>query len=83
LTVLLTKPIVGQVKQQFQLQIDIGNRIATKRGKIGLSFLNLAKKAGVSKGTLSCVERGLRAPNILTLIRIANALGTTVQRLIS
>lgn len=40
----------------------------------------LARKVGCGKTTISEVERG-RLPNVVTEIKIARALGTTVENL--
>ena len=40
----------------------------------------LARKVGCGKTTISEVERG-RLPNVVTAIKIAKALGTTVEKL--
>lgn len=32
---------------------------------------------------MSCVERGMRVPNLRSLIRLASALGTKVSRLLA
>ena len=46
----------------------------------GLSQRWLARKVGCGKTTISEVERG-RLPNVVTAIKIARALGTTVENL--
>lgn len=64
----------------------INNRIARNlnqaRASRGLTFDQLAKKSGVSKGMLVQIEQGRTNPSVATLCRIANALGVTVSRFV-
>ncbi len=52
------------------------------RGARGLTFDQLARKSGVSKGMLVQIEQGRTNPSVATLCRIANALGVTVSRFV-
>lgn len=47
----------------------------------GISQRELARRIGVGKTTISEIERGERLPNVLTAIRIARALETTVEEI--
>lgn len=47
----------------------------------GISQRELARRIGVGKTTISEIERGDRLPNVLTAIRIARALETTVEEM--
>lgn len=47
----------------------------------GISQRELARRIGVGKTTISEIERGDRLPNVLTTIRIARALETTVEEI--
>lgn len=47
----------------------------------GISQRELARRIGVGKTTISEIERGVRLPNVLTAIRIARALETTVEEI--
>lgn len=47
----------------------------------GISQRELARRIGVGKTTISEIERGDRLPNVLTDIRIARALETTVEEI--
>jgi transcriptional regulator with XRE-family HTH domain len=46
-----------------------------------ITLAALAAKTGITKGFLSQVERGLKAPSISTLLRVAEALDVTVGAL--
>ena len=47
----------------------------------GISQRELARRIGVGKTTISEIERGDRLPNVLTAIRLARALETTVEEI--
>lgn len=47
----------------------------------GISQRELARRIGVGKTTISEIERGDRLPNVITAIRIARALETTVEEI--
>ncbi|WP_443208789.1 helix-turn-helix domain-containing protein [Rhodococcus rhodochrous] len=53
----------------------VGSVIRSVRRQEGLTARALASRAGVSQAFLSQVERGLNAPSLATLYRIADALG--------
>jgi transcriptional regulator with XRE-family HTH domain len=52
----------------------LGKRIRAVRLRRGLSVAELATQAGVSKSLVSQIERGIAAPSIDTLRRVASAL---------
>ena len=58
---------------------SVGDRIRLCRQKLGLKQDSLAKNAGMSKGFLSEVETGNRNPSADYLLRIANALGVSLD----
>lgn len=47
----------------------------------GISQSELARRIGVGKTTISEIERRDRLPNVLTAIRIARAMETTVEEI--
>lgn len=51
------------------------------RDYYGISQRELAQRVGVGKTTISEIERGDRLPNVMTAIRIARALKTTVEEI--
>ncbi|MEU5841906.1 helix-turn-helix domain-containing protein [Rhodococcus sp. NPDC047139] len=53
----------------------VGSVIREVRRQEGLTARTLASRAGVSQAFLSQVERGLNAPSLATLYKIADALG--------
>jgi len=62
--------------------LELGERLAALRRERGLSLTALAVKAGVTKGFLSLVERGRKAPSISTLLRLSQAYAIPVGGLL-
>lgn len=61
----------------------LGARIRSRRLGLGLTLTQAASAAGLSHSFLSQVERGLERLSMNSLFRIADALGTTQQALLS
>ena len=60
----------------------MGYRIKELRESLNMTQEELSRKSDVSRGTISALENGTeRTTTTKTLMRIANALGTTVDRL--
>ena len=53
-----------------EIHSGVGNIIKANRKLNGISFNQLAKKAGISKGSLSKIENGLGNPTMETLVKI-------------
>ena len=62
---------------------DIGNRIYELRKEKGLSQKELGALIGVSNKAVSKWETGAAAPKTETIIKLASALGVTVEELLS
>jgi|EndMetStandDraft_8_1072994.scaffolds.fasta_scaffold521653_2 transcriptional regulator with XRE-family HTH domain len=61
---------------------DLGRAIRAAREAAGISMRALATRCGLSQPFLSAVERGLSMPSIVTLYRIAEALGVAPSTLL-
>lgn len=59
----------------------MNEKLKDLRDYYGISQRELARRVGVGKTTISEIERGDRLPNVLTAIRIARALETTVEEI--
>lgn len=57
------------------------NNVREYREYKGVSLRWLARKVGCGTSTLCDIERGKSVPNVRLAIRIARALGTTVEEL--
>ncbi|MER6290761.1 DUF1918 domain-containing protein [Streptomyces sviceus] len=60
---------------------DIGRRVAAERRRQSLSREETARRAGMASGYLDYLEEQPADPSTATLIRLADALGTTVTTL--
>lgn len=61
--------------------VQMNEKLKDLRDYHGISQRELARRIGVGKTTISEIERGDRLPNVLTAIRIARALKTTVEEI--
>ncbi|MDX2377669.1 XRE family transcriptional regulator [Microbacterium sp. LRZ72] len=61
----------------------LGARIRALRKQRGMTLTQAASEAGLSHSFLSQVERGLERLSMVSLFRVANALGTTQQDLLT
>jgi transcriptional regulator with XRE-family HTH domain len=59
----------------------LGDSIKLRRLSLGLSQEALADKCGFDRTYISMLERGLRNPSFLNLLRIAKGLETSVATL--
>ena len=69
-----TKSGVTRV-QEATIEQEVGRRMRAIRLRQGASIQAVAARAGMTKGFLSKVERGEKAPAIASLFNIAKALG--------
>ncbi|MFF8381621.1 helix-turn-helix domain-containing protein [Streptomyces sp. NPDC015661] len=60
---------------------DLGRRVEARRTHLGLSREDVAVRAGSTSGYIALLEEQLPAPGTEFLVRLANALETTVQDL--
>ena len=60
---------------------DLSGRLRAERKRRGLTLQQAADKAGLSIGFLSHVERGLTAPSLTSLVKIARVLGLDLAML--
>ncbi|MXM64686.1 DUF1918 domain-containing protein [Streptomyces sp. HUCO-GS316] len=60
---------------------DVGRRVAAERRRKGLSREETARRARMSPGYLAYMEEHPADPSVVTLVRLADALGTTLTAL--
>jgi putative transcriptional regulator len=60
---------------------ELGNRLREERTRRGLSQADLAALVRVSRKTINTVENRVFVPSAVLALRLARALGTTVERL--
>lgn len=62
--------------------VQLGRRVRRERRRRGWALKELSERSGVSFGSVSELERGLGNPSLLSLQRIADALGVTTAALL-
>lgn len=62
---------------------NVGRRIQMLRKRYGLSMRQLAAKAKLTAGIVSCIERGKNSPSITTLSKLLAALDSDLQTFFS
>ncbi len=58
---------------------ELGNSLREARARCALTQAELATLVGVSRKTINTVENGVFIPSTVLALRIARALGTTVE----
>lgn len=78
-------PARMQAKDEANLadSTPLGVRLRQRRKEIGKTMKQVAAESGLTEGFISQVERGLSAPSLISLYKIANALGTSVDAFLS
>ena len=56
------------------------NRLKEERARLGLTQAELAAMAGVSRKTINTVENGVFVPSTVLALRLARALGVSVEQ---
>jgi putative transcriptional regulator len=59
----------------------LDNRLREERARRDLTQAQLAELVGVSRKTINTVENGIFVPSTVLALRLAKALGTTVEEL--
>ena len=60
---------------------ELGNRIKARRAERGMTQAQLAEAVGVTRKTVNTVENRIFVPSTLLALKIAQALGTSVDAL--
>ena len=59
----------------------LANRLKERRTELGLTQAELAEKVGVTRKTVNTVENGVFTPSATLAIKLAKALGISVEQL--
>lgn len=70
-----------QMPARDKTLLSFGRNVARLRDEKGFSQDKLAEKADLDRTYLSGIERGVRNPGIKVVIKVARALGVTVDQL--
>lgn len=61
--------------------MDFGATLKAKRTSLRLGIVELSRRAGVSVGTISEIERGVVDPRLSTVLALCQSLGINLIRL--
>ena len=61
--------------ERARTSIMVGSAVRAARRRAGLSQVELARRAGTSQPSIARLERGMVSPTVMSLDRIARALG--------
>lgn len=64
------------------LAVSVGLAVRAARRRSGMTLVQVGRSAGVTQAFLSQLENGRSMPSLLTLHRIASALGVNAERLL-
>ena len=73
--------MIYQMPVRDKALISFGRNVARIRDERGFSQDKLAEKADLDRTYLSGIERGVRNPGIKVVIKLARALGVSVDQL--
>lgn len=59
----------------------LANRIKDRRTELGLTQAELAEQVGVTRKTVNTVENGVFTPSTTLALKLARALGVSVEQL--
>ncbi len=59
--------------------MPLTNRLKEHRGRLGINQQELGFRVGVSRQTISLIERGDYSPSVTLAIKIAKEFGVTVE----
>jgi len=63
--------------------MPLNNTLKVQRAKLGINQGELGKLAGVSRQTISSIERGEYNPSITLVLKLAKIFGVTVEEIFS
>ncbi len=65
-----------------EVSLRTGRAVKQQRAAQGFSLRVLAARSGISSSMISDIERGTKSPTVVTLVRLAQALGVSAATLI-
>ena len=65
-----------------EVSLRIGHAVKQRREAAGFSLRTLAARSGISSSMISDIERGAKSPTVVTVVRLAQALGVSAGVLV-
>lgn len=64
------------------VNLRTGRAVKHQREALGFSLRTLAARSGISSSMISDIERGAKSPTVVTVVRLAEALGVSAAALV-
>src|SRR6201993_667125 len=65
-----------------EVSVRMGRAVKQRREAAGFSWRMLAARSGISSSMISDIERGTKSPTVVTVVRLAQALGVSAASLV-
>lgn len=65
-----------------EISLRTGRAVKQRREALGFSLRELAARSGISSSMISDIERGAKSPTVVTVVRLAQALGVGAAALV-
>jgi len=65
-----------------EISLRTGRAVKQQREALGFSLRELAARSGISSSMISDIERGAKSPTVITVVRLAQALGVSAAALV-
>lgn len=75
-------PAATEIGNGKDPRIALGNAVYRQRMKLGISQEDFADQVGLDRTYISGIERGIRNPTLLVLLRLAQVLAVSVAQLL-
>ena len=75
-------PAAIEIGQGQDPRVALGRAVHRQRIKLGISQEDFADQVGLDRTYVSGIERGIRNPTLLVLLRLAQVLGVSVAQLL-
>jgi transcriptional regulator with XRE-family HTH domain len=75
-------PAATEIGNGKDPRIALGNAVYRQRMKLGISQEDFADQVGLDRTYISGIERGIRNPTLLVLLRLAQVLAVPVAQLL-
>lgn len=66
-----------------EISLRTGRAVKQRREAAGFSLRALAGRSGISSSMISDIERGVKSPTVVTVVRLAQALGVSAAALVN
>lgn len=65
-----------------EVSLRLGRAVKQQREAVGFSLRELAARSGISSSMISDIERGTKSPTVITVVRLAQAMGISAAALV-